>query len=128
MKTFTPTELRRIDALMAEHCFAMKKNIRMLGSTETITGYTDNPHFIDCGHTKDYINRYCKPREYTTDPAAAMEVLKWCDTKLAFGLLIQQGASGWNVCIGINGGKNAIAPTLELAICLFALKLNGVEV
>ena len=111
MKTYSPQELREIDAKVAEimgiefpcHCGDAKKN-----------------------HTwhHDYVamNTDFFP---TTDPAAAMQVLKWC---VEWGDIVS-GVDEDGFWFEHYGTKElAEAPTLELAICLFALKLKGVEV
>lgn len=66
---------------------------------------------------------------FTTDPAAAMEVLKWViqESNIVFGRSINLETSGsayWiDVRIGVDDLINAHALSLELAICLFAKRL-----
>src|SRR6202012_3498780 len=55
---------------------------------------------------------------YSTDPAAAMQVLEKClSTKLAFGATLQSTPSGFAVSMAIAGHYNSTAETLPLAIC-----------
>ena len=136
MKTYTPTELRRIDALVAELMgYTFTESPDDSTATEVRQWYKHTAH----GKTEwrvivsePYLHRgYPKERPYqhswknyepTTNSAQAMEVLKWIREQ--------------DVIVAIHGdvlsqicGKRieVEAPTLELAICLFALKLKGVE-
>lgn len=65
--------------------------------------------------------------KYTTDPAAAMEVLKKCAAMVGMlGISINSGDWGFDIEVNTIGGQNSYGVTnksLELAICLFAKKL-----
>jgi hypothetical protein len=60
----------------------------------------------------------------TTDPAAAMEVLKKCLEQRFISIGRTQG-SGYLIAIHTLGDVLVDAPNLELAICLFAKNLFG---
>jgi len=78
-------------------------------------------------YCKDYPKYHCKIvdvyPEYTTDPAAAMEVLEKCYEKTNLSICTCKSPDGYKFWLP-NGFSIALnATTLELAICLFAKKL-----
>lgn len=97
------TELRQLDAWIAEN----------------VMGFSTLCKRMPDGKISDFIigdgSRFCP----TIDPAAAMEVLKKCARKSC--PLIQHGAN--EVYYISSMVAKSEAPTLELAICLFAKKL-----
>lgn len=99
----TPTELRELDAWIAEH----------------VLGYTYSNHNLCCKKTGRFIQAGLP--YYSSDPAAAMEVLKKCIA------VIEDVHFGWHLerrCYFVWGdGEKEFAETLELSICLFAKKL-----
>lgn len=66
------------------------------------------------------IDRYA-PR-FTTDPAAAMAVLKKCTEKDLIQI-VQLADETWSVCGWTRKNNPSEAATLELAVCLFARQL-----
>jgi hypothetical protein len=72
------------------------------------------------------IERFPTPR-YSTDRAAAMDVLKKCINKVTKDgktLSIRESGDGYTIfCRDRYDQESAEAPTLELAICLFAKDL-----
>ncbi len=65
---------------------------------------------------------------YTTSPAAAMEVWKWCAQKESpQSIAFCYDAETWHCFVGGYWDERVTAPALELAICLFAKKLFGKE-
>ena len=59
---------------------------------------------------------------YTTDPAAAMDVLEKCAIKSGYGLTVIPQSNGmWFACS--NYANEAFGETLNIAICLLAKKL-----
>jgi len=114
----TPIELRELDAWIAENVMGVIiVKVRCRDKSEVI-----------CPDVK----------RYTTDPAAAMEVLKKCGYKIqgrdyprGFGhyfvrVYFAEIAHEWCVCLGNEKSDSSIygqAETLEIAICLFAKKL-----
>lgn len=115
----TTQELRELDAWIAEHVMGWK-----------ITKY----HC--CGEQVERLkpssgDLHANIRNYspTTDPSAAMDVLKKC-SQMKFDVSINHfDAKNLNLLIGLKEwsvltiGFEAQAETLELAICLFAKKL-----
>lgn len=119
----TDKELRELDAWIAEHVFGWSRwNFN--------NGYTAH-NYLD--QTNGQANKYRKHGfvdgltllesfpKYTTDPAAAMEVLKKCCEHpyypFGFAVAFSKGFPNPWVC------ETATAETLELAICLFSKKL-----
>ena len=114
----TTEELRELDAWIAENLFGMKHDWRNCHWCQS-----SDPYALNNGHFQ----------RYTSDPAAAMEVLKKLSSKceeMSGDLVISSGGI-WTVGIqryAEYGGAEEIDPlceaeTLELAICLFAKKL-----
>ena len=114
----TTKEQRELDAWIAENVMGLK--VKWQKTFLQIDPWIIHP--IKNGYTQEIC------RQYTLDPAAAMEVLKKCvlrlgDTKFT----IEFAASLWFVesydSLNDSVEKTARAKTLELAICLFAKKL-----
>lgn len=114
------TELRELDAWIAEHVMGLVpyKN----GITEASKNW-----WID--KSKDEIKQKFNP---TTDPAAAMEVLKKCAEKMeeeyddsrSIAINKERLTEIWFVSeTDVANGISESAKTPELAICLFAKKL-----
>jgi len=122
--TMTPTELRELDAWIAEHLFGLKANIRLLGSTETAIGFTTNPYFLEGGHEIEAIKQYCAAPNYTTDPAAAMMVLERCYEKSPqLSFCTCKSPYGYKFWLPNNYSIALNAETIPLAICQFAKNL-----
>lgn len=70
----------KMDALVAEHVFGLARKIRPAGEalTEPVTVYTDNRFYSDGSHFRRQLERdpRVKPRSYSTDIAAAWEVVE----------------------------------------------------
>lgn len=60
---------------------------------------------------------------YTTDMGQAMIVQAAVAKLFAFGITIQSVPNGWNVRAAVSGRNEGEAPTLELAIAIFAKKV-----
>lgn len=128
-------QMRELDEWLAEYVFGWHRQRFDNGSTRFNTlvpekfradkyrkhGWLDgNPH----------IQRF--PR-YTTDPAAALEVLKKCAETFRDVICIYQclQSDSWDISATVFGGEdeedsreiNVSAPTLELAIALFAKQI-----
>lgn len=98
-------EMRELDAWIAEHVMGWKISFRA-GEVEIWRTPSGTAVFHP-----------------TTDPAAAMEVLKKCGERACTTVYRTKGA--WVVTSSILVGAEADAPTPELAICLFAKALFG---
>ena len=113
----TTQELREMDAWIAEH---------VMGLTVTVKESKTLPGIMTVGQTRGGIDLGLP--NYTTDPAAAMEVLQKCaekirDTELAVEVYAPtRSEPSWFV-LDSEGSISGIAPTLPLAICLFAREL-----
>ncbi len=105
----TETEMRELDAWIAEHVIGWSYEVT--GSDPTEDGYCwfdENRKFP------------CELPHYSTDPAAAMQVLEKCAERSAIMIIKDDGC----VVAQINGKRlTADGPTLPLAICQFARKL-----
>lgn len=118
----TDKEMRELDAWIAEHVMGWRLSTR--GGSWRST----DPGWIDSENELQRIQENWKP---STDPAAALEVLKKCADKSDMPIEIDRkrdNGGPWRVETGVlSQGLVAIAPrdqnTLELAICLFAKKL-----
>ncbi len=110
----TPTELRELDAWIAEHVMGWK--ISQAGNSG-----------------KNQSGQWKSIPIYTTDPAAALEVLKKCYEKIWSDNPIITKCQHFKIEIWNNGlwvvqqsekiETSIESETLELAICLFAKKL-----
>ena len=119
-------ELRELDAWIAEN---------VIGNPQRRIRVTDGRKLVRYEFLKVGTNDICPT--YTTDPAAAMEVLRKCAEKMDAGIVgigspmggpvastIPKLKQGWVVGkIGRPTNFDCEAATLELAICLFAKKL-----
>lgn len=121
----TTKELRALDAWIAEHVFGCKVHHVESG----VFGGVDYEDCIHCTGKHPDLRRWDGEKSYswkpTTDPAAAMEVLKKCAEKTD-QMSIVECIGDWVVTHG--DGNDPTTPdgegkTLELAICLFAQKL-----
>jgi len=101
------TEQRELDAWIAENVMGWD-----LGESKPGHGW---PWFGEFG----FGDEQEKIPHYTTDPAAAMEVLKKCSEETY--ITTRRHKRCWSMS-GSNG-MTIEAETLELAICLFAKKL-----
>jgi len=109
----SPKEISELDAWIAEHVMGWKIHNR------------NTAHYVDADkvNSSDYILRAAYNWSAVNTPNVAMEVLKKCIEHCGFfdALLIGQTADG-NYFVGHNAAS-VEAPTIELAICLFAKKL-----
>jgi hypothetical protein len=117
MTTYTETELRAKDAFCATHVMGWELWIPDPDCPVYRTGDTDSP-----------TQKWFKP---TTKSASAMKVLQKCAEKSqGFRVCIWKGATTGLFFCGEEIGSSDIinfvkAPTLELAIVLFAEKVFG---
>lgn len=119
--TTTEQELRELDAWIAEHVMGWKA--RKLNRRDLIN-HLMPPQSITDGFGKYDADPMFQTNvtgvpNYTTEPAAAMEVLKKC-MDMAVVTLFEKAKGGYEVRWQ---QMSASAETLELAICLFAKKL-----
>lgn len=124
-------ELRSLDAWIAEHVMGYEERQSYRGSS-VIKGET---FWVVAGRaaTSPAFKGQHRFPEFSTEPAAAMQVLEKCgDGQLSRGgetdMCIRKSVSGWiidEITTGEDYGmlKTATAATLPLAICLFAKKL-----
>jgi hypothetical protein len=119
----TPTDQQKLNALIAEKVMGWKK-----GRTVFNLEYKKN-YFMHC-EEGPIVQRFEKSAEVypfnpTTDPAQALEVLKKCLEKTCAEIhLLANGE--FAVCWEDEKRCRTItktAPTLQLAICLFAAEL-----
>lgn len=116
----TQTEMRELDCWIAEHVMdALKK----AGWRAHFVMRDDNA--IICGGKPPRDWTSGEVTRYTTDPAAAMEVLKKCVEKLAEArdeMQIRRIVDGSHFieCLWYKGGIKSNSKTLETAIALFA--------
>lgn len=116
----------RMDAWVTEYVMGVKpRDVRVCGSDEIVTVYNANKSFIDGGWGKLDLLRYGTPPNYSTDIAAAWEVVErmkkaGCTTKLS----VYRGHGYWCefsnqpplVCAGSEDDDS-----MPLAICRAAL-------
>jgi len=90
-----------------------------------------NPNTSTRHRWLDDIGPLAEPWSPTTDPAAAMEVMKKCAEKCTVTAECDASKAQWLVAkledewrgYGVVEANCKVAPTLELAICLFAKQL-----
>lgn len=125
-------ELRDLDAWIAKNVFGWKPETRkMYAGENNVKGFGLNQHLGRGDCERKFINDYLFPLDrYSTDPAAAMQVLEKCAEKLAPQRLHIYAPTGackiWLVsdCEGHNSTPSSgSAENLPEAICLFAQKL-----
>jgi len=124
--------MRELDAWIAENVFGNFKVIKVsprrwdcrYGITPEIKdGVGYGPAFKSESEARAMmlVAGHCK--NYTTDPAAAMEVLKKCSTEKRITIAVWRDAGNWYCNNATGGNFYGEADTLELAICLFAKQL-----
>lgn len=64
---------RELDALVAEKVMGVKQEVRLRGETNTVTVYGS---LVDGMHSRDEALRYGSPSPYSTDIAAAWQVVE----------------------------------------------------
>lgn len=128
---------RELDALVADQVMGLKRTVRIKGTVETTTIYTDSPYFNDGVSEDDMMKYYCLPLHYSTSIADAWQVVeklqcqghdwKW------FLLLEYDNVETWDCAFHKNSKSDggdpdiwATADTAPHAICLAALKAMGV--
>lgn len=125
MTTETEKELRELDAWIAEHVMGFEW--RAFNHRDKIS-YLTSPTDLKRDELRrslwlpdpDYARDISSAFRYSTDPAAAIEVLKRCAEKVApVSIRIYHNPAGWHVGIA----EFEIAPTLEESICRFAKEL-----
>jgi hypothetical protein len=135
----TEQELRELDAWIAEHVMGYKWFLFHHDESLTRQPYflLSQPSTWQVRHGGTLVEQGPKPTEekdlgsvykYTTDPAYAMEVLKKCAEKWIVTVELGKDGSGqsyaWVARLNLGTEDNfKCAPTLELAICLFAKQL-----
>lgn len=67
---------RELDALIAEKVMGLRREVRLCGSTESATIYSQNPWWQDGRQTLLDVHHHGGPRPYSTDIAAAWEVVE----------------------------------------------------
>ena len=67
---------RDLDALVAKVLGIEPRDVRVAGSTEYVSVYTNNPAISDGIWTDRELRLHGAPRPYSTDPAAAIEALE----------------------------------------------------
>jgi len=108
----TTQEMRELDAWIAENVFGWQEFRE-----------EEYPYRMLWREGEEGSPVWDEPDYYTTDPAAAMEVLKKCADNLWLSVGFSKQRKTF-LCGGILSGENyAEAETLELAICQFAKKL-----
>lgn len=122
---------REFDALVAEKVMGLKREVRLRGEANTVTAYKS---LVDGLHTRDEVLRYGSPLPYSTDIAAAWQVVEamrpeygfWIDGDDGYIVEFQHGMPGMT---DYRHGR-AFAPTAPEAICKAALlaKLESGEV
>lgn len=131
--------MRKIDALVAEKVMGVaSRAVRICGSTESVTVYTNNPFFHDGFCSRHDLETYAQPRPYSTDIAAAWEVVDALSPRCA---QVDVWACGpnFNRCYihsfhegiewkegHIDGDAAGEGRTAPIAICLAALRAVGV--
>jgi hypothetical protein len=134
------SELRELDAWIAEHVFGLRfEELQCRSKTPEFTGVFVNHHIKQFGSVVKYPQGLCigsfrkggdytlelySPR-FTTDSVASMELLKKCAeiVTVTVGVEMNRG-----IVARINDETGhqdycKCAPTLELSICLFAKQL-----
>ena len=121
----TKTELRELDADIAEHVmgwrcescldgFKRKWSVADWNRIRAMNPkWPKNEPDLKCDHAA----------HYTTDPAAAFEVLKKCAEKTSFPICFRKSPYGYKFWLPNGFAISLNAPTAELAACLFAKKL-----
>lgn len=136
---------RELDAWIAEHVFGYrwvhfgycdKEGLPKIGPSETI--YLIEPQRVERDQTctpfpRDKVDSWLRKGpdsypEYSTDPAAALEVLKRCAKRCEFAVEILGSSDGSEWIIEHANRLSTAhikvsAPTLELAIARFAMEL-----
>jgi hypothetical protein len=127
----TDKELRELDAWIACNLFGWEPETRkMYAGSKNVAGYGRNKHLHPGHPERDFTPCTLMIPHYSTDPAAAMEVLKKCAEKWIVTVELGKDGSGqsyvWVARLNLGTEDNfKCAPTLELAICLFAKQLFG---
>lgn len=115
-------ELRELDAWIALNLFGWRREVReRYAGVNTVEGFGLNMH-LPLGHfEREFVPAGQWPKvRYSTDPAAAMQVLEICaEIKLETIKIWMTSSFEWCVSCGLH----ACANTLPLAICLLAKKL-----
>jgi len=120
--TMNEKGLRELDAWIGVNVFGMKAISK---NSEPPTEGTEDDYFVI-----EWIETSCSLPHYSTDPAAAFQVLQRCADKLD-GYEISVGHHRYKisepkqfmVCSSNHRECQSIAPTLEIAICKFAKEL-----
>lgn len=123
----TDKELRELDRLVAEKVMGWNQvwSVHELNSKEDfcVSGAEQTCWIIERGNN-------ITPFKPTTNAADALAVLKKCFVicnPIACGTKFCDGRNYFNVHGSVDGWIEANAPTLELAICLFAQQLFSKE-
>lgn len=104
-------EMRELDAWIHEHVFG-----KCLFDEHRINNALCRKCCMDCSSETHRV------KSPTTDPAAAMEVLRICAKKDVTIQIRKQDSGEWCVW-DVQSWSDGTASTLELAICLYAKKL-----
>jgi hypothetical protein len=127
MKSYTETQLRELDAWIAEHVFGWHKiqtgqNHSLCSVCGNGFGARHNHYYPDFHGSMSGSVPF-----YSTDPAAAMQVLKRCvefaKRNLGHSVILTDTMNGYCVGLTIPSFKFITADTWELAIALFAKAL-----
>ncbi len=125
-------ELRELDAWIAIHLFGwMPETRKMYGGEKNAKGFGLNQHLSLGSPDRNFLYEYSfPPFNYSTDPAASMQVLEKCiveQRKLHAGdacfFFSKDGSEFWLRTVVNNKHLDGQAETLPLAIARFAKKL-----
>lgn len=123
---------RELDALIADRVMGLKRTVRIKGTTNTTTIYSDNPYFDGGVSEDDMMKHYCLPLHYSTSIEAAWQVVEELVKRgkvfIVKGDGLRTGDHNPRWTVLCDNQPRVDADTAPLAICLAALKASGVEV
>ena len=121
----TDEELRKLDAQIAIEIMGfVPREVRPRGCVETVTVYSGNPVFTDGLWSKVDLIHYCSPLRYSTDIAAAWQVVeKITENPLwDFFLAVRPHLATAHFHDGNAVDFEEMDESVPVAICLAALK------
>ena len=113
-------KLRELDAWIAEHVFGCKPQaVRIMEGRKLVRVE------YHCKCTPSHVVGWSKIYSYTTNPAASMELLKKCAMRCGEIMVTYNGMFAVHGALprAAKATYGPSAPTLELAIAQFAIKL-----
>ena len=116
---------RELDALVAEKVMGIKLCHHELHETRPTCKYCH----LNKGFWQPKWGRIEPPRHYSTDIAAAWEVVETFAGKVYVGMARGKYSGDWKAVIGdrVRPSYEIEAETAPLAICLAALKAKGID-